>query len=114
MSVHPWFHSSLLKPHHGPIPEPVELAVEGEPGQEEYEVQSILDRRVARNRIEYLVQWKGYGAEDNTWEPLSNLKNAQVAVAEFEKLRAAPREGKRVVRMTTKMKRMKEDLEDFT
>ena len=88
--------------------------MEEEPGQEEYKVQSILDCQVTRNRIEYLIQWKGYRAESNTWEPLSNLKNSQELVAEFEKLRAAPQEGKRVVKPTTKMKRMKKDLEDFT
>ena len=75
MKIHPWFHSNLLKPHVGELPEPVELAVEGE--AEEFEVQRILDRRVARGKLEYLVQWKHFGAESNTWEPLSNLRNAQ-------------------------------------
>ncbi|KNZ75366.1 hypothetical protein J132_03497, partial [Termitomyces sp. J132] len=34
-----------------------------------YEVDEILDSWVVRGRLQYLVRWKGYGPEDNTWEP---------------------------------------------
>ena len=36
----------------------------------------------------YLVKWLGYGHEENTWEPLSNLKDAKEALSEFRKTRA--------------------------
>ena len=35
--------------------------------------------------MRYLVKWKGYTAEGNTWEGLENLENAMEKVEEFEK-----------------------------
>ena len=35
--------------------------------------------------MRYLVKWKGYTAEGNTWEGLENLKNTMEKVKEFEK-----------------------------
>jgi DNA (cytosine-5)-methyltransferase 1 len=32
----------------------------------------------------YQVRWKGYGPQDDTWEPLSNLLSAKDAIAKFE------------------------------
>ena len=61
-------------------PLPVEVA-----GEKEYEVEEILDRQERRGKTKYLVKWKGYTAEENTWEGLENLKNAMKKVEEFEK-----------------------------
>ena len=49
----------------------------------EYEVHKILDTRLTSKGLQYLVAWKGYGPEENTWEPLSNLTHAQDLVSEF-------------------------------
>ena len=58
---------------------------------EEYEVESIIDRRPVSDggpdEFEYLVKWKGYSDEDNTWEHVSNLFGAADTVAEFEKVK---------------------------
>jgi len=62
-----------------PLP-PIEVA-----GEKEYEVEEILDRQERRGKTKYLVKWKGYTAEENTWEGLENLKNAMEKVEEFEK-----------------------------
>jgi len=50
-------------------------------------VEKILDRQERRGKIKYLVKWKGYMAEKNTWERLENLKNAMEKIDEFEKER---------------------------
>ena len=54
-------------------------------GEKEYEVEEILDRQERRGKMRYLVKWKGYTAEENTWKELENLKNAIKKVEEFEK-----------------------------
>jgi hypothetical protein len=43
----------------------------------------VLGQRGAGTRTEWLVRWEGYSPEDNTWEPLKNLKNAQGALKAF-------------------------------
>ena len=91
MAIHPWFHSSLLKPHKGDLPAPQHLEVEGEADSGEFEVEKIVDKQISRNRVEYLVKWRHYGAESYTWEPLKNLSNAKEAVAQFEQQKSAPR-----------------------
>ena len=54
-------------------------------GEKKYEIEEILDRQERRGKMKYLVEWKGYTAEENTWEGLENLKNAMKKVEEFEK-----------------------------
>jgi len=41
-----------------------------------YIINQILDKRVTRGQIEYLVSWVGYGLEESTWEPKSSLEKA--------------------------------------
>jgi chromobox protein 1 len=67
MRIHPVFHVSLLSLTKNPENRKAEAA------HEEYEVESILAKRVTKNRTEYLVKWKGYEEDENTWEPVANL-----------------------------------------
>ena len=53
-------------------------------GVEEWEVEKILKKKKTRGVVKYLVQWKGFTAEGDTWEREENLKNAEELIKEFE------------------------------
>src|SRR6266567_6550154 len=36
-------------------------------GKEEYIVEKVLNSRMFRRRLQYLVKWEGYRTEHNTW-----------------------------------------------
>jgi Chromo (CHRromatin Organisation MOdifier) domain len=86
--VHPVFNKILLTPFQTPSfpsqqrnhPRPPMLIV----GQEkEYEIEEIHNSRRCRGCLEFLVHWKGYPDEDNTWEPELHLENAPQVVKRF-------------------------------
>jgi hypothetical protein len=85
MKIHDVFHVNLLEPYHTskienrssePLP-PIEYEDDNGNQSVEYEVNEILDVKFIRNKIHYLVDWKGYGAAERSWEPLEHLENAQ-------------------------------------
>jgi chromodomain protein Y len=54
-------------------------------GNEEYEVEVILTHQTYKNRqTRYLVKWKGYDSSENTWEPESNLSNAEEELSDYK------------------------------
>jgi len=62
-------HAAADDPLHGQVvPPPLPVIIEGE---EEWEVEEILDSRRTRGRLQYLVKWRGFA--DPTWEPEENL-----------------------------------------
>jgi len=54
-------------------------------GEEEWEMEKIINKRKVRGREKYLVQWKGCTAEEDTWESRENLKNSKGNIAEKKK-----------------------------
>ena len=62
--------------------QPAPVIIEGE---EEWEVEQILNKRKVRGKDKYLVCWKGFMVESDTWEGRENLENAKEAIEEFEK-----------------------------
>ena len=61
---------------------------EGKPieveGVKEWEVEKILNKKKIRGVVKYLIWWKGFMAERDTWERRENLKNAEELIEEFE------------------------------
>jgi len=53
-------------------------------GEEEWEVEKILNKKRIRGKDKYLVRWKGFTAEGDTWESRENLQNAGDSLREFE------------------------------
>ena len=62
---------------------------EGKPveveGVEEWEVEKILNKKKTRGIEKYLIKWKGFTAEGDTWEKRENLKNVEKLIKEFER-----------------------------
>jgi len=54
-------------------------------GEEEFEVEEILNKRIVQRKEKFLVWWKRYTAEEDTWENRENLGNAKELVEEFER-----------------------------
>ena len=52
-------------------------------GIEEYEVELILDSRILRGKLEYLIHWKGYSIEEDEWRPSEDVKGVRRLVSEF-------------------------------
>ena len=85
--IHLVFNEILLTPVSEPQfiqqiePEPPgPINMEGEP---EYEVEEVVSSRKHGRGIQYLIKWKGYGNEENTWEARSNMEKAKDAIYDF-------------------------------
>jgi Chromo (CHRromatin Organisation MOdifier) domain len=76
--IHNMFHASLLTPYkamedHGDnfVQPPLELI----DGQEEYEVEQIMNsRRIGHaQKLQYLLHWKGYSCVHNSWQDATEV-----------------------------------------
>ena len=89
LRIHNVFHVCVLEryqedtiPGRKRIPPPPIITPEGDT---EWEVFRIVDSQISGRgkRLQYLVSWKGYEADQDSWEPAGNLKNAPNAIKEF-------------------------------
>ena len=73
---------------------------ENEMQEEEFEVETILDKRFTKKgKVEFLIKWKNYDKpEDNTWEPLSDTGDDKHMVDAYEnKLLAEANINKKII-----------------
>ena len=54
-------------------------------GVKEWEVEKVLNKKKMRGVEKYLVQWKGFTVERDTWERRENLKNVEELIEEFKR-----------------------------
>ena len=89
--IHPVFSVTLLRPFEGNLiaerqerhpPPPPQIVRDG---IKEYKVEKILDSRIFRRKVEYLVRWKGYGVEEDEWCPVRDVQGSKQLVAEFHR-----------------------------
>ncbi|KAJ3580572.1 hypothetical protein NHX12_034368 [Muraenolepis orangiensis] len=59
--------------------------------EELYEVEHIVDKRTnKKGEAEYLVRWRGYDTEDDTWEPETHLSACLLYIQEFNRQQPPP------------------------
>ncbi len=86
MKCHPVFHVSLLEPkcknsmYPATPGSPLPIIVDSE---YEYEVEEILDSRISRNQLQYLVHWKDFPISERTWESARDVANSPDLIADF-------------------------------
>ncbi|KAF8751546.1 hypothetical protein RHS01_08515 [Rhizoctonia solani] len=89
LKIHDVFYVGLLsKSHESPSqPFPEQPPPETIEGEEEYEVEQIIDSKQQQGKWFYLIKWKGYGPEDNSWEPEELLEHSQEEIKRFNQAR---------------------------
>ena len=50
---------------------------------QEWDVERIVDHRMAREGLRYLVKWTGYSDDENSWEPMSNLTKCKRMIDDY-------------------------------
>jgi hypothetical protein len=87
VKIHPVFHVSLLEQHYAntlpsrrnsdhPPPDLID-------GEEHWEVETILNSRLHRRQLQYLVHWKGFDDIDRSWIPASEFQDDDSLVIDF-------------------------------
>ena len=84
--IHPVFHVVKLLP----VPSDPIMGCRAKPppppdiigGKERYEVEEVINSHVYQRKLQYLVRWKGYGHEENSWLSEGNL-DALELIAKF-------------------------------
>ncbi|QRW18521.1 Retrotransposable element Tf2 protein [Rhizoctonia solani] len=87
LKIHDVFYIGLLSKSHK---SPSQLFLEQPPpetieGEEEYKVEQIIDSKRQQGKWFYLIKWKGYSPEDNSWEPKELLEHSREEIQCFNK-----------------------------
>ena len=93
--IHPVFNVVKLTPapddpilgRRMPPPPPPEII----DGEEEWVVEDILDSKLINQKLRYLVKWKDFRMEHNSWEPRENVHAPDIIVDFYQKHPGAAR-----------------------
>ena len=86
MKIHSVFHISLLKRF---IESDILDHIQSSSSfviiknQIEYEMENILDSKILRKCLFYLIKWKDYSISDNSWKSAYHLLNSKELIQEF-------------------------------
>ncbi|XP_023295777.2 M-phase phosphoprotein 8 isoform X1 [Lucilia cuprina] len=72
---------------------PVHDDEDDEEGEEEYEVKDIVDHKTERGVSYFLIRWKGYTKDDDTWEPEDTLNCPDIIERYMKKQKSSPKKG---------------------
>jgi len=75
-------------PGRKPQAPPPPIVIDREP---KWEVEEVLDSRWHRRRFQFLIKWKGFSREHNSWEVASDVKAPDLVAEYYQKHPAAPR-----------------------
>jgi len=75
-------------PGRKPQAPPPPIVVDGEP---EWEVEEVLDSCWHQRRFQFLIKWKGFSREHNSWEVASDIKIPDLIAEYYQRHPAAPR-----------------------
>ena len=51
---------------------------------EKWEVEKILDHEKRGRKWFFLIKWKSYNEDKNTWEPVGNLDNCKTILKDYQ------------------------------
>jgi len=75
-------------PYNRPVPTNDTAPVVGSEGDPEWEIEAIVNKRISKRgrkkKTEYLVHWKGYSPEWDSWYTEDDLPNAQESIADYK------------------------------
>jgi hypothetical protein len=85
---HPVFATDMLKLYHdNPDNQRItEVPDDTDDDEVQYEIEHLVNHKVINGKDFYLVRWKGYDQDEDTWEPVSNLEEtAAEMIAKYHK-----------------------------
>jgi hypothetical protein len=93
-AIHNVFHASLLTPYQETLEHGanfLELPPEMTEGEEEYEVERIINsRRYGKGKkLQFLVHWKGYSIAHNSWEDATDVHAPELVKEYYSRKRTA-------------------------
>ncbi|XP_024113870.1 uncharacterized protein LOC112136413, partial [Oryzias melastigma] len=95
--ISPTFHVSLLKLAQGPDdcePQADDPAAPGAPllidGEEAYRVKEVLHSRRRQGRLQYLLDWEGFGPEERSWVDRKDILDPSLLVEFHRRHPSAP------------------------